>query len=196
MTEGPEVAVLIHELGGMLSSVQGFAHIAETNPGHPDRERFIQLAAKEARRAAQALKDLHLARSLDRGGIDAHPPPVDVATLMDAVAEETKGEGLRLIGAPDVSVRADPAKLAGLLARCRSVAIAPPQVTRAGSGVEMVFALGDAAELGRRREALEAPYPGMLLFSLTRRLVRHWGGDLTIGAEGGSTVVRVRLGGA
>ena len=143
--EGPEVAVLVHELGGMLSSVQGFAHIAESNPDHPDRERFIRLAASEARRAAQALKDLHLARALDRGSVPSSPPPVAMETLMVRVAEGTGGHGLKLAGAPDdVSVRADPAKLAGLLVRLRAAATAPPSVRAVGAGAEMAFDLGPA----------------------------------------------------
>ncbi|MDQ3914797.1 MAG: hypothetical protein M3323_05615 [Actinomycetota bacterium] len=196
MTEGPEVSVLVHELGGMLSSVQGFAHIAEANPDHPDRERFIMLAASEARRAAQALKDLHLARALDRGSIPASPPPVEMAELMVQVANEMPADGLRLVGAPDVAVRADPAKLCGLLARCALVAVAPPEVRRAGGGAEISLTLGTAADLDRKRQALDAPYPDMVLFSLTRRLVAHWGGGFTIGAEGDRTVATIRLAGA
>lgn len=196
MTEGPEVSVLVHELGGMLSSVQGFAHIAEANPDHPDRERFIKLAASEARRAAQALKDLHLARSLDRGGIPESPPPVEMAALMSRVASESKHDGLVLAGAPDVSVRADPAKVAGLLARCIGVAVAPAEVRRSGSGVAIRVPVAPAQDLARKTEALEAPYPDMVLFTLTRRLVDRWGGGLTLAAEGDHSVVTIRLEGA
>lgn len=196
MTEGPEVSVLVHELGGMLSSVQGFAHIAEANPEHPDRERFIKLAASEARRAAQALKDLHLARALDRGSVTAAPPPVEMSELMAAVAKEMPGDGLKLVGAPDVAVRADPAKLAGPLARCAQAAQGPGEVRKAGAGVELVLVLGSAGELPRKQEGLEAPYPDMVLFSLTRRLVEHWGGELRLAAEGDATVARIRLPGA
>jgi hypothetical protein len=193
VTEGPEVAVLVHELGGMLSSVQGFAHIAESNPDHPDRERFIKLAASEARRAAQALKDLHLARSLDRGGIVASPPPVGMAELMSKVASEARSDGLHLTGAPDVAVRADPAKLGPLLARCARAATAPPSVARTPTGAAFSLSVAPAADLERKRQALEAPYPDMVLFSLTRRLVRHWGGDLGMEARGDEVVVTISL---
>ncbi len=196
MTEGPEVSVLVHELGGMLSSVQGFAHIAEANPDHPDRERFIKLAASEARRAAQALKDLHLARALDRGSISAAPPTVEMSELMVKAANEMPANGLRLVGAPDVAVRADPAKLGGLLARCALAAASSPEVRRAGGGAEISLTLGAAEEIERKQQALEAPYPDMVVFSLARRLVELWGGALTISVEGDRTVATIRLPGA
>lgn len=172
MAESPELSVLVHELGGMLSSVQGFAHIAAENPGHPDRERFIKLAASEARRAAQTVKDIHLVRSFDHGRVNPSPPPVELATLLGDPAA-------------DVAVRVDPAKIAGLLERCRAAAVAPEVV----SGAELRIPIAAASELRRRTEALDAPYPDMVVFSLLRRLLRHWGGDVTLGAEGDWTVV-------
>ncbi|MFN2586654.1 MAG: hypothetical protein ABR613_00860 [Actinomycetota bacterium] len=193
MREGPEVSVLVHELGGILSSVQGFAHIAEANPAHPDRERFIKLAAAEARRAAQTLKDLHLARALDRGTVAASPPPVEMTELMAPFVQETAGAGLHPAGGRGVMVRVDPAKLAALVARCIEASQTPPEMRMAGADPVLVIALGPAAELDRRRAALDAPYPEMVLFSLTRRLVECWGGDLTIGAEDDRTVVAIRL---
>ncbi|HEV2755870.1 MAG TPA: hypothetical protein VG318_08860 [Actinomycetota bacterium] len=196
MTEGPEVSVLVHELGGMLSSVQGFAHIAEANPEHPDRERFIKLAASEARRAAQALKDLHLARALDRGGISAAPPPVALSELMARIVNEMATTGLHLTGAPGVMVRVDPAKAAGLLARCLGASRVPAEVRKAGGDAELVLVLGPAGELDRKRQALDAPYPDMVLFSLTRRLLEHWGGGLRLAAAGDVTTAVIRLAGA
>lgn len=171
MDESPELAVLVHELGGMLSSVQGFAHIAAENPGHPDRERFIKLTASEARRAAQAVKDIHLVRSLDRGRIAAHPPPVE---LKDLVEEAEAG----------VTVAVDPVKLTGLLDRCRAAAPAPLEV----SGAEVRIPVAPAADLRRRTDALDVPYPDMVVYSLLRRLLRHWGGDVTLAADGEWTI--------
>ena len=173
MDESPELSVLVHELGGMLSSVQGFAHIAAENPGHPDRERYIKLTATEARRAAQTVKDIHLVRSFDRGRIVARPAPVELTTLVD--------------GAPAVMVAVDPAKCAGLVERCVDAAVAPPEF----DGAELRIPIAPASELARRSEGLEAPYPDMVLYAILRRLLRHWGGDVTLAAEGDWTVAKV-----
>lgn len=173
MDESPELAVLVHELGGMLSSVQGFAHIAAENPDHPDRERFIKLTASEARRAAQTVKDIHLVRSFDRGRIDPSPPPADLAALVD--------------GAPPMGVAVDPAKLKPVLTRCLESAAAPP----AFAGAEVRVPLAPATELARRVEAIDAPYPDMVVYAILRRLLRYWGGDVTLAAEGEWTIATI-----
>jgi signal transduction histidine kinase len=173
MDEAPELAVLVHELGGMLSTVQGFAHIAAENPGHPDRERFIGLTATEARRAAQTVKDIHLVRSLDRGSVLDAPPPVELSQVVD--------------GAPPLMVTVDPPKVAGLLERCIGACVAPPEVT----GAQLRIPVASAADLARRAEALNAPYPDMVLYSILRRLLRLWGGDVTIEAAGEWTIAVV-----
>lgn len=170
MDESPELAVLVHELGGMLSSVQGFAHIAAENPDHPDRERFIKLTASEARRAAQTVKDIHLVRTFDRGRINASPPPVDLASVV--------------AGAPAVPVVADPAKCGGPLTRCIDAAAAPPEF----DGAAIRIPIAPAGDLVRKTEAIDAPYPDMILYAILRRLLRHWGGDVTLAAEGEWTV--------
>lgn len=174
MGESPELSVLVHELGGTLSSVQGFAHIAAENPDHPDRERFIKLTAQEARRAARIVKDIHLVRSFDRGRISTVPEPADLATLAS--------------GAPEMPVVADAAKVTGLLERCLDAAPAPPEVHDAGDRVELRIVVAGAAELARKLEALDAPYPDMVTYAILRRLLRHWGGDLTLATAGDSTV--------
>ncbi len=173
MGESPELAVLVHELGGMLSSVQGFAHIAAENPDHPDRERFIKLTASEARRAAQTVKDIHLVRSFDRGRIDPSPPPADLAALVD--------------GAPAVRVAVDAAKLKPVLTRCLGRAVAPP----AFAGTDIRVPLAPASELMRRVEAIDAPYPDMVLYAILRRLLRFWGGDVTLAADADWTVATI-----
>lgn len=170
MSESPELAVLLHELGGMLSSVQGFAHIAAENPGHPDRERFIKLTATEARRAAQTVKDVHLVRSFDRGRIDPSPPPVDLASVV--------------AGAPSVMVVADPGKCGGVLARCIDAAASPPEF----DGAEVRIPIAPAGDLARRSQGLDAPYPDMILYAILRRLLRHWGGEVVLGVAGDWTV--------
>lgn len=174
MGESPEFSVLVHELGGTLSSVQGFAHIAAENPDHPDRERFIKLAAKEARRAAQVVKDIHLVRSFDRGRIDPSPPPADLGALIPAAA--------------GVPVKADAAKIRGLLERCAEASPAPPEVHDAGDRVEVRLVVAPAAELARKVEALDAPYPDMVTYAILRRLLRHWDGDVTLATAGDSTL--------
>ena len=176
MSESPELAVLVHELGGMLSSVQGFAHIAAENPDHPDRERFIKLAASEARRAAQTVKDIHLVRAFDRGRIDPAPGPVDLGTIIDVP------------GAAGVEVVADPAKARGVLERCLEKAAAPPEISTTGERVEVRVPIAPGAELARKVEAIDAPYPDMVTHAILRRLLRHWGGDVTLVAEGDTTV--------
>jgi hypothetical protein len=173
MGESPELAVLVHELGGMLSSVQGFAHIAAENPDHPDRERFIKLTASEARRAAQAVKDVHLVRAIDHGRIDRSPPPVDLATLVP--------------GAPSAPVVADPTKVRPLLDRCIAGAVAEPRF----AGADVMLPIAPAADVGRRIEALEAPFPDMVGYAILRRLLRLWGGDVRLAADGEWTVATI-----
>lgn len=192
MSDSPEVSVLIHELGGMLSSVQGFAHIAAANPGHPNRERYIALVASEARRAAQALKDLHLVRALDRGSLNASPPGIEASQVLDAAGVAAR-EGPRAAELDGVRVSVDPAKVASLLGRTWARAVAPVAVDVAEGRVEILIPFARADELARRTEALEAPYPDMLVLSLLRRLLRHWGGDVTLGVQGEWTVARVAL---
>jgi hypothetical protein len=176
MTESPELAVLVHELGGMLSSVQGFAHIAAENPDHPDRERFIKLAASEARRAAQTVKDIHLVRAFDRGRIDPAPGAVDLGTMFDAP------------GAAGVQVVADAAKAKGVLDRCVEKASAPPEVVTSRELIQVRIPIAPATELTRKVEALDAPYPDMVTYAILRRLLRHWRGDVTLATEGDATV--------
>lgn len=170
MDESPELSVLVHELGGMLSSVQGFAHIASENPDHPDRERFIKLAAQEARKAAQVVKDIHLVRSFDRGRIEPAPPPANLGELIP--------------GVPETPVVADVAKVRGLLQRCVDAAPAPPEVVDAGERVEVRIAVAPAADLARRIESLDAPYPDMVTYAILRRLLRYWRGDVTLATAG------------
>ena len=191
MDESPELSVLIHELGGMLSSVQGFAHIAAENPDHPERERFIKLAASEARRAAQTVKDVHLVRSFDRGRINPSPPPVGLAAVLANAARQSSGAGLQLVGGRDAMVTVDPSKIASLLGRCMDAAIAPAAVVTSAGRADVTVPIAPAEQLGRRTEALEAPYPDMVVWSILRRLLRYWGGDVTLAAEGGSTVARL-----
>lgn len=174
MDESPELAVLVHELGGMLSSVQGFAHIAAENPDHPERERFIKLAASEARRAAQVVKDVHLVRSFDQGRIDPSPPPADLGALV--------------AGADGIRVKADAAKIRGLLERCAGASSVPAEVHDAGERVEVRIVVAPATELARRVEGLDAPYPAMVTYAILRRLLRHWGGDVTLATAGESTL--------
>ncbi len=178
MDESPELSVLVHELGGMLSSVQGFAHIAAENPDHPERERFIKLAASEAKRAAQTVKDVHLIRAFDRGRINPSPPPVELAALL--------GDGP---GAVRVAV--DPGKVGGLLERCRAAAVAPAEVLVDDDRAELRVPIAPADQLARHTEALDAPYPDMVTWSIVRRLLRYWGGDVTLAAEGEWTVARI-----
>lgn len=182
--------MLIHELGGALSSVQGFAHIAAENPAHPDRERFIRLTASEARRAAQTVKDIHLLRSFDRGRIATDPPAVELASVLLEAARLRSGTGLRLVAGNEVMVKADPAKIAGLLARCLDAAVGPCRVAPGRAGTAVVFPIAPASELTRRDEALDAPYPDMVTWAILRRLLRHWGGDVTLAVEGEWTVAR------
>ncbi len=174
MDESPELSVLVHELGGMLSSVQGFSHIAAENPDHPDRERFIKLAASEARKAAQVVKDIHLLRSFDHGRIDPSPPPADLGGLIP--------------GAEGTRVAVDAAKVRGLVDRCVEAAPAPAEVLDAGERVEVRIPVAPAADLARKVEALDAPYPDMVGYAILRRLLRHWGGDVTLATAGDWTL--------
>ena len=193
MSDSPEVSVLIHELGGMLSSVQGFAHIAEANPEHPNRERYIALAASEARRAAQALKDLHLVRALDHGSLIASPAPVEAAAVLDAAARHASLEDARWPGLEGVRVAVDPTKVTSLLGRTWARAVAPVEVVVAEGRAYVLIPLAPADELARRTQALEAPYPDMVVLSLLRRVLRLWGGDVTLGVQGEWTAARVGL---
>lgn len=193
MSDSPEVSVLIHELGGMLSSVQGFAHIAEANPDHPNRDRFIGLAASEARRAAQALKDLHLVRALDRGALPASPAPVDLSEVLGPALATAPDAEPAPAGSNGVVVVVEPAKVVSLLSRVCAAATAPVTTVASDERVDVVVPIAPAGELARRVEAIDAPYPNMLALSLLRRLLRHWGGDVTLAARDHWTVATIGL---
>jgi signal transduction histidine kinase len=193
MSDSPEVSVLIHELGGMLSSVQGFAHIAEANPEHPNRERYIALAASEARRAARALKDLHLVRALDRGSLAASPPPVEASAVVGAAAREASLGDAAFPELAGVRIAVDPPKVVSLLGRTWALAVAPVAVVTEEGRADLVIPLAGADQLARRSQALDAPHPDMVVPSLLRRILRHWGGDVMLAVRGEWTVAVVAL---
>ena len=192
MNESPEVGILVHELGGMLSSVQGFAHIASSNPAHADRERFIGLVASEARRAARAVRDLQLVRSLDAGRLPRHPPPLALGRVLAEV------DGLDSDAVASTQVSVGGAELPGLIARCFEAAAkrVPDhacEVHVVRDAVEMKLRFGAAEDLDSLREAVAAPYPEMVPVAITGRLLAYWGGGLSIEANDGRVILTLRL---
>jgi hypothetical protein len=112
-------------------------------------------------------------RSFDRGRVDPSPPPVDLGTLVP--------------GAEGVTVAVDPVKVRGVVERCLGAAAGPPAV----AGTEVRIPVAPASELARRAASLDAPHPDMVLYAILRRLLRHWGGDVTLAADGEATVAVV-----
>lgn len=198
--ELPVVAAIVHDLAGMLSNVSTFAGILEGRPDHPSRGEFIPVMAQEAKAAAQAVKDLQLARSLSDPWPRGDLSHVDVCSVLREVAGDLGRPGwldgeLSAVG-PSESVVGDGGVLHGLLERALAVASAgdttqppPLRIERAGNALELTLDLSHAAyegdvlaDVGRGRRELRA-------FALLKGCVESWGGEGSIEDRGGATLV-------
>ena len=199
--EPPVVAAIIHDLAGMLSNVAAFAGILEARPDHPSRAEFLPVMAKEARAAAEAVKDLQLARSLAEPWPRADLRRVEVARVLKQAAENLGSPRwldpqIEAVGGEGLSVTADDGVLSGLLARSLRVAAAedltaPSNLNISSDENGAVFTIdlsatsyeGDvAADLPRGRRELRP-------LALLRAVNDAWGGTSTVDIVGD----RIRL---
>jgi hypothetical protein len=198
------VAAIVHDLAGMLSNVSTFAGILEARPDHPGRGEFIPVLAQEAKAAAQAVKDLQLARALSEPWPRGDLAHVDVCSVLREVATDLGhpgwfDDGLSRVG-PSESVVADGGVLHGLLERALAVASggdpnqdSPLDIERSGSAVTLTFDLSRAtyegdvlADIGRGRRELRP-------FALLKGCVESWGGEGLIEAREGVPALVLRL---
>ena len=203
MSDSPVVAAIVHDLAGMLSNVSAFAGILENKPDHPGRAEFLPVLAKEARSAAEAVKDLQLARSLSTPWPRSDLSSVSVRSLLVDVAGRLgrpdwfTGPAERI---DDVGVTADEGVLAALLTRAVEFASAgdttresPLDLEQANGAVLLKLDLsrtsydGDVlADVERGRRELRA-------FALLRGCVESWGGDGTVQESDGAIHMVLRL---
>jgi hypothetical protein len=178
------VGAIIHDMAGMLSNISAFAGILEGRPDHPGRGEFLPVLAREARAAADALKDLQLARSLGEQRSDLEPIDL-VGSLREAAgALGDAGWLAPQIGeAGQTVVRGDESVLSPLLVRVLDVTsagnttqAAPLEAHLAADDPYLVFDLsrvvyeGDvAADIERGRRELRP-------IALLRAVVDSWGG--------------------
>ncbi|MEA2460039.1 MAG: hypothetical protein QOH90_216 [Actinomycetota bacterium] len=194
-SEPPVVAAIIHDLAGMLSNVAAFAGILEARPDHPSRAEFLPVMAKEARAAAEAVKDLQLARSLSEPWPRGDLQLVEVPRVLKQVAEHMGVPGwldpqIETLGGDALRITVDDGVLSGLLARSLRVAAADDLTAPSNLRVESdengaVFSIdlsstsyeGDvAADLPRGRRELR---PLALLCAVND----SWGGTSRVDAN-------------
>jgi signal transduction histidine kinase len=184
-SESPEVATIIHELAGILSSLQGFAEIVESRPEHPDREKMISLVRKEARRAAQALKDLQAHRAMDDGRLVER---IESVVLTEALAESAVAD---LVPEDVPAVRADAKLVADVIPRCIELAAqdALPEIVTTQSAVEIKIPMGGEVDPEEMRKDVTTGRATMRPLALARRLFERWGGGAHVEESDSQTFV-------
>lgn len=188
MSDDALVANILHDLAGMMTSVQGLAEIVEQHKDHPEIDELVKMLSSEADRAAQAVKDLQLVRALDDGSPVEALDTVTVSELFlavrDALSEDLRhGFTPPPPGLPDVYVDKD--LIAGLIARCYEVASetnpAEDHQVRAMAlegKVEILIDFGPADDIKEILEARESGRKGMRALALAHRLLPRWNGQL------------------
>ncbi len=188
MSDDALVANILHDLAGMMTSVQGLAEIVEHDRDHPEIDELVKMLSSEADRAAQAVKDLQLIRAIDAGAPVEALDTVTVSELFLAV-RESLSEDLRHgftpppPGLPDVYVDKD--LVADLIARCYEAASetnpAENHQVRAmavDGKVEVLIDFGPADDLNEVLEARESGRKGMRALAIAHRLLPRWNGQL------------------
>jgi signal transduction histidine kinase len=186
--ESEETSAVIHELAGILSSLQGFSEIVESRPDHPDRERLISILRQEARRASQALKDLQVFRALDAGKFGDR---VEAVSLDDVLASTSD-----VAPVPEdlPAVRADPLLAPEVIARCIELAseLNPQgraEVVRVAEAAEVRIAMGSDLDPEEIDDGVRTGRAPMRPFALARRLLERWGGSVRVEPSGSQTFV-------
>jgi signal transduction histidine kinase len=120
MSDEALISSILHDLAGMMTSVQGLAQIVETRRDHPSIDEFLSMLSSESEKAATAVKDIQLIRALADGQPVEDIQTVTVSELFLAI-REALSEDLRHgftpppPGLPDVVV--DKMLIADLIAR-------------------------------------------------------------------------------
>lgn len=188
MSEDILVSNILHDLAGMMTSVQGLAQILERKSDHPSRDEFTAMLSSEADRAAFAVKDLQLVRALEDGSPVEDLQEVSVGQLFLAIRERLSDD-LRHGFAPPPpdlpSITVDLDLLADLIARIyeHSSQTNPSEdhhiAASVGEGqLIMHLTLGplttDPDMLGTWREGRK----GMRPAAIASRLLPRWGGSV------------------
>jgi signal transduction histidine kinase len=182
------ISNILHDLAGMMTSVQGLAQIVETQRDHPAIDELTSMLSTEADKAAEALRDLQLIRALAEGSPVEALGNVTISELFLAVREELS-EDLRHgftpppPGLPDVFV--DRSLVADLIARCYEAASETNpaeehhvRATFVDGKVEILVDFGDSADLAAVLEGRDSGRKGMRAIAIAHRLLPRWGGEV------------------
>jgi signal transduction histidine kinase len=218
-------ALVSHELRTPLSSIVGYVELllegTEEEPlTDAERQRFLEIVDRNARRLQRLVGDLLFVARLEAGKLELQETDVDLSqTARDSIEAakrhaERSGVKLREEIAGGLEVRGDPDRLGQVMDNLLSNAL---KFTPDGGEVGMrLFALNGTAELEvwdtgigipadeqtrlferffRASTATEAAVPGVGLgLSITRAIVESHGGRLSFtSTEGKGTTFRVQM---
>jgi len=218
-------ALVSHELRTPLSSIVGYVELLleETEEGRltePERQRFLEIVDRNARRLQRLVGDLLFVARLEAGRLDLQHMDVDLSQTardsIDAAKRQADRSGVRLRDeiADGLEIHGDPDRLGQVMDNLLSNAL---KFTPDGGEVGLrLFALDGTAELEvwdtgigipadeqprlferffRASSATDAAVPGVGLgLSITRAIVESHGGRLSFtSTEGKGTTFRVQL---
>lgn len=203
MSEDGLVSTILHDLAGMMTSVQGLAQIVEKQRDHPAIDELVSMLTSEADKAAQAVKDLQLVRAITDGSPVEALGAITVSELFLAV-RESLSEDLRHgftpppPGLPDVM--ADQDLLADLVGRCYEAASETNpsedhhvRALEVDGMVEIMIDFGPAKDLEELLAGRESGRKGMRAIAISHRLLPRWGGQLEPRVSGGEVQIAFRL---
>lgn len=198
MGESRLVAVIVHDLAGYLTSINGLLEIMAVNPDHPAREEFSESVLMESRNAVQALKDLQLVRSIDAGDLPETVDSVPPAKVLALAGEHLPQEHRRSlpVPAPDLPpVKADRGLLAEILGRCILLALKTnPEAARdttaqkTNEGVRIDIDLGPSGAANDVEEGRRSGRKAMRPIALGALLLPRWDGSLQTEVGGTSRI--------
>jgi signal transduction histidine kinase len=218
-------ALVSHELRTPLSSIVGYVELlleeTEEEPlTEAERQRFIEIVDRNARRLQRLVGDLLFVARLEAGKLDLQETDVDLSQTardsIDAAKRQAERTGVKLREeiADGLEIQGDPDRLGQVMDNLLSNAV---KFTPDGGEVGLrLFALDGTAELEvwdtgigipaddqarlferffRASSATEAAVPGVGLgLSITRAIVESHGGQLSFtSTEGKGTTFRVEL---
>lgn len=203
MSDEVLIGNILHDLAGMMTSVQGLAQIVENKKDHPSRDEFLRMLSSEADKAATAVKDLQLLRALQEGSPVEDMQQVTISELYLAI-REALSEDLRHgfapppPGVPDVLVDKD--LLADLIARTYEVASQTNQsedhhlrVAEAAGKVELTIDLGPPNEDMDVIDGVQSGRKGFRPVAIAQRLLPRWNGGVEPRADDREVQVVFRL---
>lgn len=188
MTEDVLVSNILHDLAGMMTSVQGLAQILETKGDHPSRDEFAAMLSDEATKAAHAVKDLQLLRALSDGSPVEDLQRVTVSELFLAVREGLSDDLRHGFtppppDLPDITVDKD--LLADLIGRCYETASQtnPSEDHHVGATaldgrLEITLEFGPSDPDAEVIQGVRSGRKGMRPAAIAARLLPRWNGSV------------------